>query len=683
MQPESAGAIWLFAAAVFVSAFLLFQVQPLISRAILPWFGGTSGVWTTCMLFFQSGLFAGYAYAHLLASRLPGRAQALLHVGLLIAALSLLNVLPGAGWKPTGEEQPIPAILVLLLSSVGLPYFVLSATGPLLQRWFSLTLPGRSPYRLYALSNAGSLLALLSYPFVFEPAFAMSTQGKLWSIGFGLFAALCVGCGVLLMRLPQTVSARDGSSRTSHRGQSRYGLWFLLPMIASTMLLAVTNQVCQDVAVIPFLWVAPLSLYLLTFILCFESDRWYRRRVYAVATIVTSLGVCWLLFSETSALLILQLLAYFALLFCGCMLCHGELARLRPGAEKLTAFYLTLSAGGAAGGLFVGLAAPLLFDGYWELDIGLAACTLAAILVLFQDLGWFGVDTRPPPAATGAAIIVISLMGVVIAESVTHVARSIAATRNFYGALTVEENPDNGSRILYHGRIIHGLQFENPSMKRIPTTYYGLDSGVGRLLEVMRERGEPRHVGVVGLGTGTLAAWGDTGDRYRFYEINEDVVRLAREEFTFLNDSFADIKIVLGDARLSLESEPPQGFNLLVLDAFSGDAIPVHLLTREAMGVYVRHLKPDGVLAVHISNLYFDLRPVAAALADEAGLHSVLVVQDFPPDHPSGQQASEWVLISRDAGILQSPRIAQATMSPPTERILWTDQYSNLFGVLR
>lgn len=678
----------LFAAAVFVSAFLLFQVQPLISKAILPWFGGTPAVWTTCMLFFQVALFGGYAYAHLVASRVPVRAQGVLHLTMIAVALVLLNILPESDWKPTGRESPTWRIVQLLLATVGLPYFILSTTGPLLQRWFSLVHPGRSPYWLYALSNAGSLLALLSYPFVFEPALAMSSQGRFWSIGFWIFAGLCAACAVRLLRFTGTADeSRPHAATGAAPSAGRYLLWFVLALVASAMLLAITNQVCQDVAVIPFLWVVPLSLYLLSFILCFDSDRWYSRRVYALLTAALIVAVCWMLVYGTTTFLPLQAAVYFGALFAVCMLCHGELARLRPDPRYLTGFYLTMSAGGAGGGLFVALLSPHVFPDFWELHVCLAAACIIAILAYFHDRQFLGADVRPPVIFSLGAILLISLIGTVIADKWTELSRLTDVRRNFYGVLKVEDELQvlgdqvEEATVLRHGRIIHGMQYEDPALRMEPTTYYSRSSGVGRAATVLTQGDEPVRIGVIGLGVGTLAAYTRDGDVIRFYEINDAVIDLANRHFTFLSESPGDSETVLGDARLSLETESPQDYDLLVLDAFSGDAIPTHLLTREAMDVCLRHVADDGIIAIHVSNLHFDLRPVVDALADEFGLASVAIV-DSTETLP-GDRTSVWMLLSRWKSELDEPTFREHAAQPQSERALWTDDFSNLFEVLR
>jgi hypothetical protein len=693
LRQQARGTGVLFAATVFVSAFLLFQIQPLISKAILPWFGGTPSVWTTCLLFFQTLLCGGYAYAHLLTAKLPNRWQAILHVALLIVSVAFLKILPSVAWKPIGAESPALRIGLLLLSTVGLPYFILSTTGPLLLRWFSLIEPDTSPYRLYALSNAGSLVALLSYPVLFELLMRISMQANSWSVGFCVFAALCAACVVRLWRVTRDIG-QHAETATHVKKEFRpvnigtYAVWFSLAMVASTMLLAETNEVCQDVAVIPFLWVIPLSLYLLSFILCFESDRWYRRSWYALGTALLVLVVCWLQSFGARTFLPLQLAIYFGTLFSICMLCHGELARMRPDPGSLTAFYLTLSAGGAGGGLFVGLLAPLIFPAFWELYLGLLAACIIAVMVYSDHRGWTSAAQQPPMLWTGLAIALFTGVGTVFTAAIMNYTESIAMVRNFYGVLEVETDDIEDAVVLRHGRIVHGLQVQD--IPSLPTMYYGFKTGVGRSIEELRDRRTPLRIGLVGLGVGTLATYGKSGDHFRCYEINENVTQLAQQHFTFLKNCPSEVDIIHGDARLVLERETPQDFDLLVLDAFSGDAIPTHLLTREAMQSYLRHLHPNGLIAIHISNLHFDLRRVTDAIAAAVNLHAITLETAPVMDARTGTQSlidpgSRWVLLARDAELLNRPRykeIAARDSLPKKRQVLWTDDFSNLIDVL-
>jgi spermidine synthase len=706
-----------YAATIFLSAFLLFQVQPLIGKFILPWFGGSPAVWTTCMLVFQVLLFGGYAYAHVTTRYLKPRHQAYLHVVLLTLAILTLPVTPDPAWKPTNSETPALKIVLLTTVCIGLPYFILSSTGPLVQGWFSRTHTGQSPYRLYSLSNLGSLLALVSYPFAVEPAFTTATQSLLWSALFATFVLLCAGSAIVMGRdstsllkkgtvpFPQMMlpwqndtAERDcplfqqvgeeprpneSELNANRPSWNLIGLWFGLAMIPSVMLLATTNQVCLDVAVIPFLWVAPLALYLVTFIVCFDGDRWYSRKFFVLAAEVSLAFVC-LLFVQGSngPPLIWQVAGYFSALFFLCMVCHGELVALKPAPQYLTTFYLTISAGGAAGGLFVGVLAPLVFVSYYELHLGIFGFSLLYMTVLLRE------DRRlklPIPAWLQAAAVALVLVAAVafVSQFGRHAVGSMAVARNFYGVLKVERKPsasaDDDVVELLHGRIVHGTQFSSPLKRQIPTAYYSEASGVGKALTGHRP-GEPKHVGVVGLGIGTLAAYGQSGDEYRLYEINPDVIELAQKHFTFLKDCRAKQILVTGDARLALEFEEPQKFDILVLDAFSGDAVPVHLLTKEAMAVYLKHLQPDGLLAFHISNLHFDLRPVVAGLADEYGL--TCVIHQSSADRVTAAKDAVWALLARRPEVLARSVGLTSNSHSPRPPVLWTDDRSNLFEVL-
>ncbi|MGE0377712.1 MAG: spermidine synthase, partial [Planctomycetaceae bacterium] len=612
IAPRGRGVLLLFAATIFGSAFLLFQVQPLISRFILPWFGGSPAVWSTCMLFFQVVLFGGYLYAHLISTGLSSRWQAVVHAALLLTAAILLPITPDESWKPQAAENPTLRILLLLAASVGLPYFLLSSTGPLLQRWFSLQAPGVSPYRLYALSNVGSLLALVTFPFLVEPAFSSPMQAAIWSWGFRGFVLLCCVCAARQWSISPTVRPRVATRGLEMGGSPSWGdrsMWFGLAAVASVMLLATTNQVCLDVATVPFLWILPLTIYLLSFILCFDGNRWYSRKTYVAMLFVSLIAVINTLMGGVNVSIILQVLVYLIGLFFCCMVCHGELASQKPGVRHLTSFYLLLSAGGATGGVFVGLIAPYVFAGYWELHVGLLACLLVTPLVYYRDQASVLYRGASRPIWT-TILVTVSLLGVGLARHAWGMlGESIAVSRNFYGVLRVEDNAEHTRRALFHGTILHGMQFLDPEQRSIPTSYYGVRSGVGTVLRQHRA-GERRRIGIVGLGVGTLATYGTPRDLFRCYEINPEVVRLAEEYFTFLSDTPAETEIILGDARLSLGHEPDQQYDVLVLDAFSGDAIPTHLLTREAADLYARHLRNDGILCVHISNIHFDLRPV-------------------------------------------------------------------------
>ena len=748
-----------FALSIFTGAFLLFQVQPLIGKYILPWFGGSPGVWTTCLLFFQMLLLGGYAYAHFSTKYLKPRGQIVLHVALLLGSLALLPITPSETWKPLLAGDPSLRILCLLSVTIGLPYFVLSSTGPLMQRWFSLTHPGVSPYRLYALSNVGSLLALLSYPVFFEVKFTRSEQAALWSIGLGLFAVLCGWSAIRLLRQdPKNEANKAGlDTATATEVPTPWGsktLWITLPAIASVLLLAITNKLSQEVAVIPFLWVLPLALYLLSFVICFDHARWYHRGVFAALLVVGLASVVVLIEAGSDAPMKLQIVIYNTALFVACMICHGELYQIKPAPERLTSYFLFISAGGALGGLLIAVVAPAVFNDYLEFPLSLivlgtivalicirqrsrslalgaiagSAITVLILPVLFSTLdGSDGIafeyrkffDIHLALLASGFAVAVVStidfrqralaatwrpilglpivLLAVQFGYMITKQLRAadpvpvLRSSRNFYGTLKVldysRDNPAENYHLLMHGATTHGLQFTAPDRAGSITSYYGPTSGVGLAINQLSEKG-PKRLGVVGLGTGSLAAYGAAGDYVRIYEINPAVERLARESFSYLARCPAKLDVIMGDARLMMERElalgKTQSLDLLALDAFSSDAIPVHLLTREAFGIYLKHLKPDGVIAIHISNRYLDLQPVVERLAQEFGL-GVACISDEPIDE-AWLYSTTWMLVSRDRSLLRAQKIAAATETTKSNHpkgILWTDDKTDLYSILK
>jgi len=686
-QPETRAAnrwaIATFVGVTLLSAFLLFQVQPLVSKAILPWFGGCPAVWTTCLLFFQAVLFGGYLYAHLLDRCLTPRRQAIVHGALVAAALIVLPVGPGAEWKPADDSYPTARILRLLTATVGLPYFLLSATSPLVQAWFRGRYPGRSPYRLYAVSNFGSLAALLTYPLVFEPAMAVRAQSLLWSSAFLVYAMLCAALAACVWTVSSPLPA-ERSASASGGGQGVRAAdrlrWLALPALASLMLVAGTNHLCQDVAVVPFLWVLPLTLYLISFIVCFDRPQWYIRWLWAGAAAVELIGAaaCDHLKLTSSPLSLPQELTLSAsALFFVCMVCHGELYRLKPSPRHLTEYYLWIAAGGAAGGLFVGLVAPKLFTTYLEWPIGVAASALLCVgLLLTAGPGGRSRAIRYalilPPAALGLFFL---------AKWEFTLDSALDRSRNFFGAISVTEihrdDPAKHLRLLKHGSITHGCQFLDPRKRRWTTTYYGENSGLGRVIEFLRRKGKMR-LGAVGLGVGTLAAYAEPGDFLRFYEINPEVLRMARRHFFYLADCRTQWDVVLGDARLSLEAQPPQRFDILVVDAFSGDAVPTHLLTQEAFEVYRKHLAPGGVIAVHVSNTYLRLGPVVRRVAESRGLKTTTIRGQKDDDRQLAP--NEWVLATLNEDFLRE--YPPEPIDPSIPAPLWTDQYSNLFQIL-
>ncbi len=672
----------LYAATIFVSAFLLFLVQPVIAKQILPWFGGSAAVWTTCLVFFQFLLLFGYAYSDWTTRNLCPRRQVRLHVALLLVSLVWLPIIPGATWKPAGDQDPVTQILGLLAVTIGLPYFLLATTGPLVQAWFARSFPAGTVYRLFALSNFASLAALVAYPPLIEPWTLTRTQSIAWSAGYVAFVALCAAAGFFSLRSTGHVHATPDAQAQPPAplppGRD-YALWLALSAMGSYMLLAVTNHITQNVASVPFLWILPLVLYLLTFILCFEGRGWYQRRYFLGPLAVIVLAMAWGLNAGGGIMDVIDAVPLYCVgLFVCCMFYHGELANLKPAPRYLTRFYLMISLGGALGGLFVGVVAPLVFATYYEFGIALVITGLLAVHLLWRLPGkWI------PATALG----VTSLCAFFVYQYIDELGRgSTVMLRNFYGALRVQDvgAPDdpNAVRRLLHGVIMHGEQYQEVSLRRQPTSYYGPDSGIGLALEHYRER--PLRVGVIGLGTGTLAAWGKPGDVFKFYELDPQVLAVAQSEFTYLRDTQATIETALGDARLTLEREPAQRFDLLVIDAFSSDSIPVHLITREALQVYLRHMQPDGIIAFHVTNRYLDLPPVVKMIADANDMPSVLIEHD-PDEGDERYSNTDWMLVTRNRTFLQSPALVRAgsEVEVRPQLSLWTDDFNNLLRILK
>jgi spermidine synthase len=677
----------LYALTIVVSAFLLFQVQPIIAKIILPWFGGSAAVWTVCLLFFQLVLLVGYLYAHAVVRYLKPRAQMVLHISLLAVSALVLPIYPGAGLKPSGTADPTWGILGLLALTVGLPYFLLSTTGPLLQAWYAREHRGAMPYRLYALSNAGSMFALLSYPVLFEPTLTTHQQAWTWSIAYGVFIALC-GFTAYRTRNQALWEAAAQESPALKPAARQYIMWLLLPATASLLLMAITNHLSQNVAAIPLLWILPLSLYLLSFILCFEGSGWYRRNPYLQLLAVALGGMAYGLTRDSSGNMpIWWMLVLFGLgLFTCCMVCHGELARLKPDPKYLTHFFLTISAGGALGGIFVALVAPRIFKSFYEMPLGLVVCAVLVLFALSLDpelSPWFS-GWRSILPFLGAAGTVY--MAIYLGKDIKEQARdSRVMVRNFYGALRVRDNgPEKDLdtvRTLTHGTINHGEEYINIAKRHLATTYYGPKTGVGVAIREKQKKGAIR-VGVVGLGTGTIASYGRVGDYYRYYEINPLVPPITRGQFYFVPDCAAKLDIAMGDARLTMEREAPENFDVLAVDAFSSDAIPVHLLTKEAMLLYFHHLQPDGVLAVHISNRYLDLQPVVEGEAKATG--KIARVVDTDDDETVDVFSATWVLVfAPNSGFAPEELTNSAQIESKKVVRLWTDDYSNLFRILK
>lgn len=691
----------IFLGNIFLSAFLLFQVQPLIGRFILPWFGGAAGVWSVMMVFFQFVLLSGYVYAHLLTTRLKPRAQLAVHLAVLAAAVLVLPVVPPETMKPAPDAEPISSILLLLGATVGLPYFVVSTTNPLVQAWFARSFPETSPYWLYALSNGGSLLALLSYPFVVEPLWGRHAQALAWSGGFVLFALLCSGLAVSsLWGVAASPDAAGGGRRAEESPtRSAYVLWIGLPALASTLLLAFTNEMCADIASVPFLWILPLSCYLLSFIVTFSGKVGLRRKAwhpFGFAAVVSTASVMyWPGLLEIPIQIIV--FSYTAALFVLCCILHGEVYSLRPGLRHLTLFYVCVSVGGVLGGVFVGIFSPLFFDIYMELPASLFMCFVMLCLFNSKIKNYSCLYKNKK-----FAISVLLFLFFMTYKVYDYKNKFSYLHRNFYGVYGVQDvkfEKSGGVRSLYSGTTLHGAQYTDPEYEVIPTQYFSRHSGVGIALASLN--GDAKKIGVVGLGVGTLAAYGRAGDVYKFYEINPASLHIAQNYFTFLQKSKAKIEVVLGDGRLSLENEVPQGFDVLILDAFTSDSIPVHLLTVEAFKMYKSHISNNGAIVVHISNRHVDLAPLLKSIADELELHSFKWGASKDIDVLGGD--NEYVIMTRSKdftdGFYAIAKFIRAEFTPPgktpdsfsrgfdlayTRKIRpWTDDFSNLFTVLK
>jgi spermidine synthase len=695
--------VFLYTAAIFLSSSLLFLVEPIAAKRLLPLLGGSSAVWITCLVFFQAALLLGYLCAHFIAMRLSRRPQ-LLAYGFLLA-LSLIQVAGNLDPHPhASTTRPIFSVLWLLTTLIGLPFLTLSATNPLLQSWYAHGPSGGQdsltpPYHLFALSNFGSLLALLAYPLLVEPNFSLRTQTLAWSVAF---LAFVIVCGVIMagrrnvpvvrehqqdhaaalaVAAPDTaqpsVAAIPSPIPDSAPSPASRVLWLLMAAGGSLLLSAVTSHLSQNIAAIPLLWIVPLTIYLLTFVLAFNGGKLYSRWLMMGLLPSALGGIAYLIVDKSQDVPIIISIPLFCLsLFIGAFFCHGELYLRRPAAPFLTQYYLLIAAGGALGSMFVGVLAPLMFDGSYEMAWSLVyTAALAAVLMWRQHWAW---RIFWPAAVAG-------LLVVVILQHRDDKEDAIVQVRSFYGTLRVTEETTEDEtkfRMLIHGTIQHGTQFMgSEELRRLPTTYYSRNSGVGLALDNCC-KGRPRRVADIGLGTGTLAAYGEPGDVFRFYEIDPRVEVIARNVFTYLRESKAKIEIAHGDARLSMEAEPSENYDVIAVDAFSGDAIPVHLLTAEALKLYQRHLAPGGIIAFHISNNYLSLAPVVQAQADHAGLHAVMV--STADDDDTGAYSSDWVLVTANEKFLELPEIAKASekIEPKPGLRFWTDDYSSLLPVL-
>jgi SAM-dependent methyltransferase len=640
------------------------------------------------MLFFQIALLLGYSYAHWVTSSLTPRRQMIVHAALLCVSLFCLPIIPSSWWKPSGMEDPLLRIIGLLGATIGLPYFLLSSTSPLLQAWMARAGTGAIPYRFFALSNLGSMLALLSYPIMVEPTLTNKEQAWSWSAGYALFAVLCAFTAFRASAFAPAARAvvQDDALPAEAPTMRRYLLWISLAASASALLLSVTTHITENVASIPFLWILPLALYLLTFILCFEGSIWYQRIIFLPLFAVAIGALAWGIGHGYGAYdFRWQIAIYATCLFVCCMVCHGELARTKPDARHLTGFYLMISVGGAVGGLFVAFLAPHIFNAFYEFPIAVAGATLAVLAVYFRDEPILDSLKSPRQWVWLASFFLIVYLGRYLYEGVRDEADNpVYLGRNFYGALRVNDSKPTvdqaGIRALTHGTINHGDQFLDPVRRREPTTYYGHDTGIGRAIDDLQATG-PLKVGVVGLGTGTIAAYSRPFDTYVYYEINPMVLYIAHKYFYYLDDSKAKLSVELGDARLTLERQQPQGFDVLAVDAFSSDSIPVHLLTNEAFALYWRHMKPSGILAIHISNRYLDLGPVVEQEAKALGKPAILISSD--DDEQADTSTADWVLVTTNQTALDHLTHFSSKIEKKPKLRMWTDDYSNLWEILK
>jgi len=676
----STSAMLPYAGTIFLSAFLLFLVQPIIAKQILPWFGGSSAVWTTCLVFFQSTLLAGYAYADL-TKRLGQKRQTWLHVALMVVSLVSLPILASEAWKPMGDEEPIGRILLLLTLTIGLPYFLLSTTTPLLQTWYWQRFRSGVPYRLFALSNFASLLALLGFPVLFEPWLDLNALGWGWSAIYACFVVLCAGTGWLSLKalrdnpMPAAAAHSSADAASTRPSLSTQAQWLALSGMGSVMLLAISNHITQNIASVPFMWVVPLSLYLITFILCFDHPRWYVRWLY-IGLLVPGLPLMAWKISSLSLSVAAPL--YLVGLFVACMFCHGELARLKPDPRHLTRFYLMMSVGGALGAVLIAIVAPLTLSGYFELNISLVAM---ALLVMMQLNG--------KQLLIGVAVVFATSW--YATQGMLEYKREMRVMeRDFYGVVRIRDREYDGTdyRAMLHGSIIHGGQLLGDKFKNTPSDYFSPTSGYGRMFAALNEIAPgPRRLGIIGLGAGVVAAYGRQGDEIVFYEISPKVIEIEKREFTFLSDTKAKTSVIIGDGRLSLEREAARGYKVLGIDAFSGDSIPMHLITREAMALYVRHLAPDGVIMFQATNRYINLVPVIKRLAMEVGMEAVLVSDD--PTNTGGasfwNSSTDQVIVTRNKALLAHPALRDVIQQIPDRKDLptFTDSHHNLFRILK
>ena len=674
---------------IFLSAFLIFQVQPLMSKIILPRFGGSSGTWLVCLLFFQLVLVLGYTYSFLINRFLSLKSQSIAHIVLLILAVLFSFQIFSTQQVNLAGYPPGLAILLLLFLTIGFPYFTLSTTSPLLQAWYnSEFVKNKTSYRLFALSNVGSMLALLTYPIFVEPSLNLHTQMSSWLLGFIIFVVCCIRLAwkeIYNQSTEKTTSTNKQQSTSTSQKKSVL-LWVLLSFAPSTLLMAATEHLTRDVAPIPLLWILPLTIYLLSFIFCFDSAKWYQRSLFVPVFVVSPFVFCWLVENKSNSASLFFLSLFLLMCFVVFMVCHGELSRLKPQQKELPKFFLFVSIGGCLGGFFIGIFAPSFFIADFDLSISILFSFYISSYVLLKDKNWnFPFLSR---TFFTCLLVILGLFYLILFGAFQHakIKMALLLTRNFYGSLKVSDQ-NNVNRALHHGKISHGVQFLDSKRYLIPTSYYGKGTGIQIALDLV-QKPEGNKVGVIGLGVGTLKAYGRAQDDYRFYEINPKVIEIANSYFTFLKDTPAKHNVVLGDARLSLTEESPQNFDILAVDAFSGDSILVHLLTIEAFKIYQRHMNTNGIISVHISNRYLNLKPVLAAATKELKLDAFVAENEFD-ESQSHVFGATWILMTKKGQITKEQmKINNLIPIEEDEELipnfpLWTDDYSSLYPLVQ
>ena len=682
--------------AIFLSSFLLFQVQPILAKMALPLFGGGGAIWTACMLFFQLFLLLGYLYSHCLSKLTNLNHQVLIHSVLIGASLLLLPITPFASNLSLGWQAPQFEIMFFLLLGIGFPYFILSSTAPLIQKWYSVIPQNNTPYRLYSLSNLGSLLALLSYPLLIEPAMTTQLQTKIWSVGYGVFALLMLFTAYRLFgKHVEQAKPEDISAATSAATKTGFGtllLWLLFSATSVILMVSTTNAMTQNIPPTPFLWILPLCIYLLTYIICFNNDKWYVRRYWLLCFGCCSLAAILMFYTGSQFNIVAQVVVYAMILFFACMLCHGELARLKPDPNKLTLFYLIIAVGGLMGSIFTSIVAERIFTQYYEFPVGIALVYLLFIVTLRKEKADNVLVEAPLKQnyyLTLAGIAGLVVFGLYFLQlNDLYYKNDVHNSRNFYGTLSVKDLSNSGepTRVLFDGATSHGTQSLSPASKNTPTSYYRFNTGVALALQ-HGGADKPKKVAIIGLGTGTLASYGQSADDYVFYELNPNVARAANDYFSYLADSKANVTVRLGDARVTLQNElqqlGSQQYQVMVVDAFSSDSIPVHLLTLEAFQLYWQHLTEQGMLVLHITNTHLDLLPLVATLAESSGKK---MFHFYSASDDDAKHTAEWVVVTNNDDFINNKDIlykATYFTLKKEQSILWTEEYSNLMSVIK